>query len=89
MFCSLARVFLIIHKKLAFGTFGPWAEETKKFFDAIGTISIKEFEDVPAKEHLHQRISIAIQSGNAASVLGALPCHWKKFIIYSFAKLFI
>lgn len=45
----------------------------KRFFDAIGTLFIKESGDDWAKEYLNQRISLSIQRGNAASALGTLP----------------
>lgn len=58
---------------LAFETMGPWANETKSFIDKIGDILIKESGDPRSKLYLQQRLSLAIQRGNSASILGTLP----------------
>lgn len=54
-------------------TFGTWGEEAKCLFNELGTL-LKKCTGIPtAKAFLRQRISIAIQRGNAASVLGTVP----------------
>lgn len=50
-------------------TLGPWGDEAKSLIFAIS----KKIDTKEAKSFITQRISIAIQRGNAASVLGTLP----------------
>jgi hypothetical protein len=47
--------------------------ECKTFIDFIGAKLIVGFGDSRAKFFLYQRISLAIQRGNAASILDTLP----------------
>ncbi len=58
---------------LAFETLGPWCIETKSFIDKIGNMLIEESGDIRAKYFLYNRISLAIQQGNATSILGTRP----------------
>lgn len=58
---------------LAFETLGPWCIETKKFIDTVGRMLIEESGDIRAKYFLKNRISLAIQQGNAISILGTRP----------------
>ncbi|XP_031348412.1 uncharacterized protein LOC116174613 [Photinus pyralis] len=60
---------------LAFETFGPCSSETTSFLMCIGQNLIAESGDSRAKSFLFQRISLAIQRGNAASIRGTLPDH--------------
>ena len=54
-------------------TFGAWGPAAKELISAIGS-RIKERTGEPrSSEFLRQRISIELQRGNAASVLGTLP----------------
>jgi hypothetical protein len=62
-----------IFKALAFETLGPWSLECKTFIDFIGAKLIIESGDSRAKFFFYQRISLAIQRGNAASILDTLP----------------
>jgi hypothetical protein len=62
-----------IFKALAFKTLGPWSLEYKTFIDFIGAKLMIESGDSRAKFFFYQRISLAIQRGNAASILGTLP----------------
>jgi hypothetical protein len=62
-----------IFKALAFETLGPWSLECKTFIDFIGAKLMIESGDSKAKFFFYQRISLAIQRGNAASMLGTLP----------------
>jgi hypothetical protein len=62
-----------IFKALAFETLGPWCKEASSFIDNVGSKLIAESGDLKANYVLRQRISLAIQPGNAASIRGALP----------------
>jgi hypothetical protein len=62
-----------IFKALAFETLGPWCEETRTFINTIGSKLVKETGNVRAKQFLRQRLSLAIQRGNATSIRGTLP----------------
>lgn len=54
-------------------TLGPWSQDAKYLYNELGHL-LKNYSGVPsAKAFLRQRISIAIQRGNAASVLGTVP----------------
>jgi hypothetical protein len=52
---------------------GPWSLECKTFIDFIGAKLIVGSGDYRATFFLYQRISLAIQRGNAGSILGTLP----------------
>ncbi|CAG9129863.1 unnamed protein product [Plutella xylostella] len=54
-------------------TLGPWGLEARQLFKDISTRLIEVSRDPRAGSYLAQRLSIAIQRGNAASVLGTLP----------------
>lgn len=58
---------------LAFETLGPWCKETKSFVDTVGKMLIEETGEIRAKQFLYNRLSLAIQQGNAASILGTQP----------------
>ena len=58
---------------LAFETLGPFCKESKSFVDSIGKLLIEESGDKRARKFLYNRISMAIQQGNAASILGTHP----------------
>jgi hypothetical protein len=60
-----------IFKGLAFETLGPWCKETIEFINVIGDRLIAESGD--SKSFLFERISLAIQRGNAASIRGTFP----------------
>lgn len=68
---------------LAFETLGPWCNETKSFIDSIGRMLIDESGDIRAKTFLYNRISMAIQQGNASSILGTRPIIKKFDEIYN------
>ena len=69
---------------LTFETLGPWCNETKSFVDEIGKMLIKESGDIRAKKFLYERLSLAIQQGNARSILGTQP---KKENLHEIYKL--
>jgi hypothetical protein len=55
---------------IAFETFGPWGPAAKELFHDIGRRVLLRSGEPRTMEFLRQRISIEIQRGNAASVLG-------------------
>ena len=54
-------------------TLGPWGPSAHKFFGEIAKRLVDVTGDRRAGGFLAQRISIAIQRGNAASILGTMP----------------
>jgi hypothetical protein len=62
-----------IFKGLAFETLGPWCKETIDLINVIGDRLIAESGDSKSKKFLFERISLAIQRGNAASIRGTFP----------------
>ncbi|XP_072938410.1 uncharacterized protein [Epargyreus clarus] len=54
-------------------TMGPWGPEAKQFYKELSSRLIETSGDPRAGAYLGQQISLAIQRGNAASVLGTLP----------------
>ncbi|KAL0860637.1 hypothetical protein ABMA27_009987 [Loxostege sticticalis] len=54
-------------------TLGPWGPEARKFFINMKNKLIRVTGDHRAGSFLGQRIGIAIQRGNAASIMGTLP----------------
>ncbi|KAJ4434128.1 hypothetical protein ANN_16448 [Periplaneta americana] len=54
-------------------TFGPCSHDAKVLVSQIGQILISITGDRRCTTYLRQRLSIAIQRGNAMSVLGTLP----------------
>jgi hypothetical protein len=62
-----------VFKGLAFETLGPWCKETIDFINVIGNRLIAESGDSKSKKFLFERIFLAIQRGNAASIRGTFP----------------
>jgi hypothetical protein len=62
-----------VFKGLAFETLGPWCKEAIDFINFIGNRLIAESGDSKSKKFLFERISLAIQRGNAASIRGTFP----------------
>jgi hypothetical protein len=63
-------------KGLAFETLGPWCKKAIDFINFINVIGnrlIAESGDSKSKKFLFERISLAIQRGNAASIRGTFP----------------
>jgi hypothetical protein len=58
---------------LGFETLGPWGPEAKKFLTKVGRLISKATGEPRATAFLAQRISLEVQRGNAASVLGTAP----------------
>ena len=61
----------IILLPFAVETLGPWCEEAKSFTDELGRLLVAATGEVRAKKFFKQNISIAIQRGNAASIMGS------------------
>ncbi len=57
---------------LPFGveTSGSWCEEAVKFTDELGKLIIASTGEIRWKEFFKKNISLAIQRGNTASVMG-------------------
>jgi hypothetical protein len=62
-----------VFKGLAFETLGPWCKEAIDFINVIGNQLIAESGDSKSKKFRFERISLAIQRGNAASIRGTFP----------------
>jgi hypothetical protein len=62
-----------IFKGLAFETLGPWCKEVMDFINPIGNRLLAESGDSKSKKFLFERISLAVQRGNAASIRGTFP----------------
>jgi hypothetical protein len=62
-----------IFKGLAFETSGPWCKEAIDFINVFGNRLTAESGDSKSKKFLFERISLAIQRGNAASIRGTFP----------------
>jgi len=54
-------------------TFGPWGSEAKSLIHKIGKIIRGVTNEKKSTNYLIQRISLAIQRGNAASIMGTIP----------------
>lgn len=59
-------------------TMDPWGDDGRKLIDEIGKKLIQSTGEPRAKSFLIQRIGIANQRGNAASILGTIPQDAKK-----------
>ncbi|KAH0815108.1 hypothetical protein GEV33_007683 [Tenebrio molitor] len=62
-----------VFKGLAFETLGPWCKEAIDFINVIGNRLIAESGYSKSNKFLFERISLAIQRGNAASIRGTFP----------------
>jgi hypothetical protein len=71
-----------IFKGLAFETLGPWCKKNIDFINVIRNRLIAESGDSKSKKFLFERISLAIQRGNAASIRGIFPDfhYYRKFL---------
>ena len=57
---------------IAVETFGAWGQEGLKFIKEIGKKITQKTSDKNATNHIIQAISMAVQRGNAASIMGTL-----------------
>jgi hypothetical protein len=78
-----------IFKGLAFETLGPWCKEAIDFINVIGNRLIAESGDSKSKKFLFERISLAIQRGNAASIRGTVPDSALQYFYFGFPLLSI
>jgi hypothetical protein len=62
-----------IFKCLAFESLGPWCKEAIDFINVIGNRLIAKSGDSKSKKFLFERITLAIQRGNATSIRGTFP----------------
>jgi hypothetical protein len=62
-----------IFKGLAFKTLSPWCKDAIDFINVIGKQLIAELGDSKSKKFLFERISLAIQHGNATSIRDTFP----------------
>ncbi len=69
-FAALTATHVFI--PLAFETLGAWGEQARVFIAQLGRRIADVSGDVRETEFLRQRLSIAIQRGNALSVRGTL-----------------
>jgi hypothetical protein len=69
----LFQKFNLIFKDLAFETLGPWCKETIDFINVIKERLTVESGDSKSKKFLFEKISLAIQRGNAGSIRGTFP----------------
>ena len=58
-------------------TFGSWGQLGLKFLQDLGTRIADRTGEKRSSSYLFQSLSIATMRGNAASVLGTLPCNQK------------
>ena len=57
---------------IAIQTFGAWGKEGLKFIKEVGRKITQISNDKNATNHIIQAISMAVQRGNAASIIGTL-----------------
>ena len=64
----------ILSSRLGFRTLGPWGPSAYSLFEELVKRLVDSIRDYRASFYLGQRLSVlAIQRGNAASLLGTLP----------------
>ncbi|RVE44793.1 hypothetical protein evm_010545 [Chilo suppressalis] len=76
--CSKRRKYSALNENYIFvpfgvETMGPWGPSARSFFREISKRLTEVTGDQKAGSYLAQRISLAIQRGNAASLLGTIP----------------
>lgn len=64
---------------IAIETMGSWGADGRKLVEDIGKKLMEATGETRSKSFLYQRISIAIQRGNAAAILGTIPESVNKF----------
>ena len=70
-YAALAHSYTFV--PIAVETFGAWAEESLKFIKDLGRRVTSVTKEVRETTFLFQRLSVAIQRGNAISFRGSLP----------------
>jgi hypothetical protein len=67
-YCSIKENHTFVAFSLE--TFGPWSPDNKELFKDINKLLLEKSGVSESPSYFQQRMSIDIQSGNAASVLG-------------------
>jgi len=62
-----------IFTPIAIETLGVYGKDANKFILSLGEKLKEKTRDVRALSFLRQKISLAVQRGNAAAILGTLP----------------
>ena len=75
LYNELAADFNVI--PVATETFGSWCPAGLKFIKEIGERMASRTGEKRSRYYLLQRISMAIQKGNVASIVGTVPSHRK------------
>ena len=70
-YASLCQQYIFV--PVGSETLGAWGPEAKSFFRKVGDRLVEESNDKRARVFLMQRLSMAIQRGNSASIMGSLP----------------
>ncbi|XP_052741445.1 uncharacterized protein LOC128198735 [Bicyclus anynana] len=70
-YASLTESYIFV--PFAVETLGPWSRSAKKFFRTISPRLVASTGDRRAGSFFAQRISLAVQRGNAASILATIP----------------
>ena len=83
-YSNLADNYIFV--PFAVETLGPWCREAKALISTIGRCLVQLSGDPRSSEFLRQRISIAIQRGNAVSILATFPesSILTKFSVFNF-----
>ena len=68
---------------MAVETLGSWGDLSKKFVEDIGCRIASSTGEKRSKSYLFQSISVAVQRGNAAAIMGTLPRGKKLDEIYN------
>ena len=68
---DLARDYQFV--PLGFETMGSWGPSTANFVAELGRLLVQSTGEPRATSFLRQRLSIAIQRGNAAAIRGTVP----------------
>ena len=70
---------------IGFETMGSWGAGAKAFLAQVGTRAKQATGNVRSTKFLHQRVSIEIQRGNAAAVMGTVdsPKEWENLLLLS------
>jgi hypothetical protein len=71
--CKRGRKSRPFSPQFNFETLGPWCKEVIDFINIIGNRLIAESGNSKSKKLLFERISLAIQRGNSASIRGTFP----------------
>lgn len=73
---------------MAIETSGVWGTEGLRLIKAIGARVSRVTGEARATSFLIQRVSLAVQRGNVAAVLGTLPParNWMRYLIFSCSK---